>query len=123
MLKKIIHLLFILFFLKYSVLAYAKCIVGDDKDIAHLVEKKAKVKLVFFSTWCADCKDELEKIKKEKSTKEQVILINIFDPEKKADNVLKKFSLESYSCFIDTSKKIREKYKVTTVPKVIYINN
>ncbi len=119
MFKNFLRISFFIFFLNYTLFCYAKCQDMGLTDFEKSIKTLPKVKLVFFSTWCIDCKEKLEKIKEYKNNKENVILINTFSTKSNPDDVLKAFDLSDFTCVIDSSHKIRERFAVEKVPKIL----
>ncbi|WP_130609152.1 TlpA family protein disulfide reductase [Fluviispira sanaruensis] len=119
MFKYFLRIAFFIIFLNYTLFCYAKCKEMELPDFEKSLKKLEKVKLVFFSTWCLDCKEKLEKIKEFKSNKDNVILINTFTTKSNPDDVLKAFDLSDFTCVIDSSHKIRKRFSVDKVPKIL----
>lgn len=70
--------------------------------------------LIFFSTWCADCKIEIEKINKD-SNQSQFILVAEFDSLERVNRNLNKMNIQT-ECYFDSEGKIKDKYQVKMVP-------
>ncbi len=112
--------IFILSSLFYSINTFAVCKDNEADEFQKFIDSQGpSPTLIFFSTWCSDCKKELEKIQKEKM--KNYILINSFDKKGNGDKILKKMEL-NYPCFFDTENKIAKKYNVKNVPAEIKLN-
>lgn len=74
--------------------------------------------LIFFSSWCSDCKKEL--LDNKDKLNDKYILINTFDSIGKGDIALNSLGI-NHSCFYDKSRVIAKKYNVKFVPKEIRI--
>lgn len=99
---------------------YALCQNTSSKEFDKFIKsEKQPLRVIFFSTWCSDCKDELLKLKEEKlfnaHPNEKEILVNTFDTKGNADRVLKNLGIEKF-CFYDNKNEIAKEYKVQTVP-------
>ena len=119
LIEKIIFLLS--FIIIYPV--FAECKEFQEKDFDLLLKKESKVELIFFSSWCSDCKDDLLKMEKEqKKLKNKVVIINTFDRIESANKALKALKVD-FDCYFDKSRVLTNKYKIKSVPKHIYISN
>ena len=120
MIKKIAFkvLSFSLFF--YTVPILAVCESFSKEDFDKLIKKEAPVTLVFFSSWCSDCKDELLEIKKKKQDKINYILVNTFDSPGKGEKALNSLGI-NYFCIYDKDRMLAKKYKIDSVPIKIKI--
>lgn len=69
-----------LFFMMLFIPIYAKdCVLVSQQEFEKILTRHPRpVTLAFFSTWCADCKKEIERVKNGKG-KEQTLLIAEFD--------------------------------------------
>lgn len=74
--------------------------------------------LVFFSTWCSDCKDEILKLNKENMANKKYLLINTFDSLGRGEESLRKMGV-NIPCFYDSDNSISEKYHVSFVPYTV----
>ena len=79
-----------------------------------LLSHSKPVTLSFFSTWCADCKVEIEKIKNSANTA-NFILIAEFDSLERVNHNLNKMNVAT-ECYFDTEGKIKEYYRIKVVP-------
>ncbi|KAB8040510.1 hypothetical protein GCL60_00925 [Silvanigrella paludirubra] len=99
-----------------SSISYALCEVVDLDSFIKSVHGKKNIQLIFFSSWCSDCKEELLKIKNDLN--ENYILINTFDSVGKGDIALKSLKI-NHKCIFDKDRLIAKKYNVKSVPKKI----
>jgi thiol-disulfide isomerase/thioredoxin len=113
----ILKFLSVILFLNSS-LSYALCEPVDLNHFMKNIEGKKNIQLVFFSSWCSDCKEELLKIKDDLN--ENYILINTFDSLGKGDISLKSLKID-HKCIFDKDRLLAKKYKVKSVPKKILI--
>jgi peroxiredoxin len=92
---------------------------GNPVDLAMVIGKKP-VMLIFWSTWCANCKQEIPKINKlvEKYQKKGMKFIGINvgmnDTEKKARKYIQDFKM-TYPNVFDKTGELSEKYEIPQV--------
>jgi len=79
--------------------------------LASLKSQSKKLNLVFFSTWCLDCKENLGKIAAHPS--DDVLAIAVFDTQAKVEKTLRKLNY-SISCAMDDG--LAKTLGVKTVP-------
>ncbi len=120
MVKKTLYKILFLSFFIYSDPILASCQTISGKAFEKLILKKSPVTLVFFSSWCSDCKDELLDLKKKKRRKEKYILINTFDSPGKGEKVLKNLEID-YLCIYDKKRELAKKYRIDSVPKSLLV--
>ncbi|MES2615752.1 MAG: hypothetical protein V4591_10085 [Bdellovibrionota bacterium] len=82
-----------------------------------LVKRHEPATLIFFSTWCADCKIEIEKIQK-LDNQSAFILVGEFDTIERINRNLSKMKTAT-DCYFDESGEIRKKFGVKVVPTEI----
>ena len=78
----ILKILIVILFLNSS-FTYALCENVNLDNFIKSIQGKKNIQLIFFSSWCSDCKVELLKIKNDLN--ENYILINTFDSIGKGD--------------------------------------
>jgi len=121
------------FLMKLSYFSFAESISATEKEAPRCVsmtleEFKVFVKdthrpvsLVFFSTWCADCKPHLQGLKGA-SEASNVILIHTFRVSHDEEAVLKYLGVSPrIPCINDDSRNIAKSYAVQTVPAEVLI--
>lgn len=116
MLKKIIYKILFLSLSVYSFPVFALCDIISSVDFEKLIHKKSPVTLIFFSSWCSDCKDELLEFKKKKQMKENYILVNTFDSPGKGEKTLKSLEINDL-CIYDKKNELAKKFHVDSIPK------
>ncbi|WGL60115.1 redoxin domain-containing protein [Pigmentibacter sp. JX0631] len=101
----------------------AQCKEFEEKNFDFLLNSESKIELIFFSSWCSDCKDDLLKLSKEqKILKNKIVIINTFDRIENANKALKALNVD-FDCYFDKNRVLTKKYNIKTVPSHIYINN
>ena len=88
--------------------------VSLEQFHAQILTLKRPLTLAFFSTWCADCKTELEKIN-QSSDKGKFILISEFDSLERVNRNLTALKIEA-RCYFDKEGKIKDEFGVKVVP-------
>lgn len=117
--KTLYNILFLSFFI-YSDPILAECQTISSKAFEKLIHKKSPVFLVFFSSWCSDCKDELLGLKKKERMEKNYILVNTFDSPGKGEKVLKNLGI-NYLCIYDKNRELAKKYRIDFVPKSLLV--
>ena len=101
---------------------FADCVEFNEEKFELFLKSKNKVELIFFSSWCSDCKEDLLKIKEnQKNLKDKVIIINTFDRLEKGNQALKKLEIK-LDCYFDKDRVLTKKYNIKAVPAHIYVN-
>nr|BFD31962.1 hypothetical protein GTC16762_15800 [Pigmentibacter ruber] len=101
---------------------FAKCMEFNEEKFEHYLKSKSKIELIFFSSWCSDCKEDLLKIRKnQKNLKDKVVIINTFDRLEKANTALKALEIE-LDCYFDRDRVLTKKYNIKAVPAHVYVN-
>ncbi len=103
--------------------ANADCKKVDDIEFNAILQNNKPLELVFFSSWCGDCKEHLEELAKTQNTiNKKVIIINTFDTIENGNKVLKKLKI-NLPCYFDKDRVIAKKYNIKSVPAHIKIQN
>ena len=88
----------------------------------YLINNPSIKEIIFFSTWCSDCKDKILLLKNDYFANKKYVLINIFDTQERAENVIKNMNI-NIPCFHDVNKTISKEYNVSFVPYEISTKN
>ena len=117
-------LCFALFFilLVHNILFASVCPIGTKKDIQEIMNKQEIEKILFFSSWCFDCKKELSSLKN-LSLEEQkkILIVHTFIRNDTTDKILSYFEVpSSILCYRDIHDEIRHFLNVKYVPFVFY---
>ncbi len=125
----ILYLLIALFVWQISSTSVLACSIGDDapgfslKDISgkdwSLEDLKGKAVFInFWGSWCQPCRKELPALNElQRKNKEVVIIaINIDKSREKADNFLKKISLDQLTILLDPGTKVISSFGARAMP-------
>lgn len=100
---------------------FAECKKINEAEFNSLLQEKKPIELIFFSSWCSDCKDDLIKLADSTNIlKNNIIIINTFDRPEKGYLALKVLNID-YPCYFDNDKKLTKKYNIKSVPAHIII--
>jgi thiol-disulfide isomerase/thioredoxin len=100
---------------------YPLCPPTNIYDFKTFLAKNPTIEnILFFSTWCADCKDELIKLKDKIDADKKYILVNEFDAKGRAEKSLQNLNI-NLPCFYDEDKSIALEYQVKYVPTKIVL--
>ncbi len=101
--------------------AKAECKKVEDTEFNSMLQHNKPLELVFFSSWCGDCKDHLENLAKlQNKIKSKIIIINTFDRIENGNKALKELKIE-LPCYFDKDKVIANKFNVKSVPAHVKI--
>lgn len=89
------------------------CPVVTPKDLPQYLRRTGDTKIVFFASWCADCRDSLAV-----SHPDGTLFISAFDEKAAAEKVINRFR-PSAACF--TGDGIAEHYRIKYLPAVITV--
>ena len=103
-------------FFLFSKSVFALCPSLDSQGLRrYLSEHPSVQKILFFSTWCSDCRVKILGLKKDPLSSQKYLLIDVFDTPQRAQKVFEKIDL-GVPCFYDRDKSILKEYHVTFVP-------
>ena len=107
-------LAFLIFFTFHgALLASPSCPPSDVKALDFAVKKYTPKKIIFFASWCKNCKDHLTNANLSSS-----IFVAAFDERTRAENVMNAFFKDNDTviCLWDAEQTIVKKYKVKGLP-------
>lgn len=97
---------------------------GKAVSLSEYKGKKAVV-LLFWTTWCPYCREELKTLNKEYPSLAkdsiELLTINVGEPKHKVDNFVKSHSL-SFKVLLDKDSLVSEDYSLMGVPTYFVIN-
>ncbi len=101
----------------------AKDINGNTVALDSVLQEKAVV-LDFWATWCKHCDEELDKLKKHFSGREDVQIIAISQDTKRGLSRVRRMTKAhgwDFPIILDEGKKISSRYGVIALPTVVVI--
>ncbi len=101
----------------------AKDIHGNTVVLDSVLQKKAVI-LDFWATWCKHCDEELDKLKKHFSGREDVQIIAISQDTRRGLSKVKRMARAhrwNFLIILDEGKKISSRYGVIALPTVVVI--
>jgi hypothetical protein len=98
------------------VFAQNTCTVNDGKNFQTYLSLHPEIKhIIFFSTWCSDCKEKLLELKKKEELSKEYLLVNSFDQKGHGEKALEYLKI-SLPCFYDPNNLIAKEYNIFVVP-------
>ena len=99
--------------LNIALFASPHCPSADVKALDHAVKKYTPKKIIFFASWCKNCKEHLTKENLSSS-----IFVAAFDEKDRAEKVMNAFfkDTDHVVCLWDADQTIVKKYKVKGLP-------
>lgn len=96
-----------------NLLAIPLCRPSDVKTLDDAVKKYTPKKIIFFASWCKNCKEHLTKANLSSS-----IFVAAFDERTRAEKVMNAFFKDNDEviCLWDAEQTIVKKYKVKGLP-------
>ena len=89
-------------------LANADCPPLSSELLNELVKKSGSKRLVFFSTWCSECKDHVKRV-----PSAGTLFIAAFDKAERAEAALRKLG-RTEPCYVDNG--LTKKFGINVVP-------
>ncbi|MFK7873699.1 MAG: TlpA family protein disulfide reductase [Oligoflexales bacterium] len=96
-----------------------RCFPIKVEQFERVAEQKKWKEVVFFASWCASCKPHLIQ-----ATSPRSVVIATYDTRQEAERVLDFLGIQStIPCFIDHDGKLREKFKIQSLPRKIMLSD